>query len=535
MTRVVVLEPIAGVGLEMLTDAGLDLVDATRLDPEAREAAVAEAAAVIIRSGSTIDATFLDRAPRLRAVARAGVGLDNVDLAEATRRGVAVINTPGGNAVAAAEHTLAVLLSLARHVPRAHGRLVDGGWDRHEFVGVELSGRVLGLVGVGRVGGLVAERARAFDMEVLAYDPYLGDERAKALGVARMESLDDLLARADVVSLHLPLTAETANLFDAARLAGMKKGALLVNCARGGLIDEAALAASLRDGHLRGAALDVFSQEPPRDSPLVGLDTVVHTPHLGASTLEAKENVGKAVARGLVALLVDGDYSFAVNLPHGGPHLRALAPWLDLARRLGRFQGGLLDGAPRRVEVEVAADDIPEPDPLAQAFLAGLLEVVCGTEVNAVNARLKADELGIAISQTRGPAAEGFPRRIGTRVDTDGTAHHVEGSLLAPGAPRIVRVDGRWMDVEPIGDLLVLWNRDQPGVIGKVGTLLGQEGINIGELRLGREAGSDLAISVWQVDQPVGPDLVGRLKETGEIQEVRQARLGDARTSRRDG
>ncbi len=529
--KILVLEPVAEAGIRLMRDAGLDVVDVSKATDDERQSQLADATAVIIRSGSQVDEEFMAKAPHLEAVARAGVGLDNIDLVAATRRGVAVMNTPGGNATAAAEHTMALMLSVARHVAPAHGSLAEGKWDRHRFLGVELAGRRLGLIGVGRVGSLVASRAQAFGMEVWVTDPFLSDDKAASMGVTRVE-LDRLVAECDVLSLHLPLTEETKQLINAESIARMKPGTILVNCARGGLIDEDAVAAALESGQLGGVAVDVFPQEPPKSSPLLGHPRVSHTPHLGASTQEAKENVSLTLARALVALFRDGDFSSVVNLPFGGADLRKMAPLLDLAQRLGRFQGGLLLGAPQRVELELATDDSEDPAPLASAFLTGLLEVVCGPEVNAVNAQLKAEEMGITLSHGRRPGEPDFPRLLSTRV-SDGThMHGVDGGLLAPHTPRIVRVDGQWMDVEPVGDLMVLWNQDRPGVLGKVATLLGSRNINVGELRMGRDPQASQAISVWQVDQPIELEVKLALKEIAEVEDVRQVRLGAKRSRR---
>lgn len=532
---VLVLEPVAEIGLEKMQAAGIEVLRRADLGDSEFESALGRADAVVIRSGSQVDAAFLDRAPALRAVARAGVGMDNIDRAEATRRGVAVLNTPGGNATAAAEHTLALMLSLSRHVPQAHSALAAGGWDRHRYVGRELSGKRLGILGLGRIGALVARRAQAFGMDVWGHDPFLSEERARALGIHKAE-LDEVCATADVLTLHLPLTDQTRELIDAARIATMKPGALLVNCARGGLVDEGAVVAALDSGQLGGAALDVFPTEPPENSPLLGRPNVVHTPHLGASTAEAKENVSLAIARGLTALLLEDDYSAAVNLPFESAGLAELAPWLDLSRRIGRFQGSLLSAAPKQCEVILAAgEDGADPMPLSIAFLSGLLEVVCGDEVNAINAQKKAEELGIALSHGRAPAENGYPRLLTTRVRHGDGQRVVSGTFLGPDAPRIVQVDDYWLDLEPAGDWLLMENEDVPGVVGMVGTLLGDLDINIGELRLGRSStqGHQRAISVWQVDEPVDAQVRGKLEEIPRIYGVRQLRLGAPRRSHR--
>lgn len=534
--RILVLEPVADAGPQRLRDAGCEVVVCDGLDEAIEKDLLAGAAALVVRSGTRVDRSVLERAPSLVAVGRAGVGLDNVDLEAATERGVAVLNTPGGNALAAGELTLALLLGLSRRVVEAHQSLVAGRWERHLFVGRELAGKTLGLVGLGRVGTVVARRALAFDMTVRVFDPYLTDERARALGVRRWP-LEKVLAESDVVSLHAPLTPETEGLLDAARLRQMKKGALLVNCARGGLVDEAALAEVLREGHLGGAAVDVFRHEPPEDSPLLGAPGLVHTPHLGASTVEAKENVSLALADGLLAILRDGDYSPAVNLPFAAGDLRPLRELLDLAQRLGRFQGGLAEDAPRRLEVEIAAEEGFDPTPVGQAVLTGFLQSLGTEEVNAINAARRADAMGLTLAVARSAPEPGLPQRIRTRVvesdpSPDGP-REVDGALLAPQAPRIINVDGRWIDFEPAGTALVLWNRDRPGVIGRVGEALGQAGVNIAELRLGRREGVDGAISVWQVDAAVSPELLERLRRLEDVDAVRQVHLGDRRSVRR--
>ena len=530
-----VLEPVAEAGLRLLADAGLEIVLMSELKETARRDALARASGVIVRSGSRIDRGFLDQAPKLRAIGRAGVGLDNVDTEEATARGIAVLNTPGGNAIAAAEHTMALLLALARHVAPAHLSLAKGEWDRQRFVGLELAGRTLGVVGLGKVGILVAKRAAAFEMTVLGHDPYLSSERARAVGVEKVE-LDELFMRSDVVTLHLPLTEKTGCLVDERRLRQMRPGGLLLNCARGGLVDETALLRALESGRLAGAGLDVFTQEPPLDSPLVGHAKVVHTPHLGASTKEAAENVSVQIARGMVDVLVHEDFAPAVNLPFASFGLAEIRPWLDLARRTGRLQGHLLEGPPERVEILVAEAGAQTPDaPLAAAFLSGLIEQICGREVNAINALRKAAELGIALSSGHTSTEHGFTRLLKTRVDHAGQSHRVDATLLADEEPRIVKLDGYWLDLDPAGDWLLLENEDVPGVVGNVGTLLGQRGINIGELRLGRAHGESTsrAISVWQVDGPVSDDVVGQLEDVPRIYGVRQLRLGPSRRRNR--
>ncbi len=525
---VLVLEPVSERGLELLRGAGLEVLDASAEDSASLDALLERAVAIIVRSGTQVDAAFLARCPRLRAVARAGAGLDNVDLDEATRLGIAVLNTPGGNAIAAAELTLGLMLAMVRKLAHGHAELAKGRWERHQMVGVELSGRTLGILGLGRIGSLVAARAQAFDMQVLACDPYLSEERAESLGVEKLE-LDEMLARCDLLSLHLPLGAGTEGLIGPAEIARMRPSAFLVNCARGGLVDEAALLEALDGDRLAGAALDVYSQEPPgQEHPLIAHPKVVHTPHLGASTLEAKENVSLDAAHGLIALLRDDDWSVAVNLPHASPALKHLAPELDLAERLGRFQSGLLDGPPTHAVLELSSDGEEDPEALLNAFLCGLLHASSPERVNPLNARMLAAQLGITVAAARRAAEEGFPRRLIARVEAGESQHLVEGALLARGEPRVVRLDGHWIDLMPAGDLLVMRNQDLPGVMGRVGTLLGSHDINIGELRMGRRESHPGAVSVWQVDEPVAEEVLEELRALEAIHSVRQVHLGAA-------
>jgi D-3-phosphoglycerate dehydrogenase len=526
--RILVPEPLSEEGLARLRgapDVEVEAVD----QPLTREALIAALPghdALIVRSVTRVDHEALARADRLKVVGRAGVGLDNVDVEAATAKGVLVMNTPGANAVATAEHTWALLLGLCRRVAEADASMRAGKWERKRFTGVQLAGKTLGVVGLGRVGREVARRGRGFGMRVLAHDPYLSAEAAEDLQVELAE-LERLLAESDVVTLHAPLTDATRNLIDAGRLAGLKPGALLVNCARGELVDEDAVAAALRGGRLGGAAFDVFAQEPPWGSPLLELPNVVVTPHLGASTVEAQRDVSVQIVDQVLDALRGVDFRNAVNLPFvavGG--LAEIRPWLDLAERLGRLAGALAPGRLARVEVEARGPEVaPHAQPLSVALLKGALAPVLGEDiVNYVNASHLAGERGITLARSRDPSAAEYANLVGCRFETDRGERAVAGTLFHD-RPRAVEIDGYHLDAPPVGDVLLVWNRDVPGVIGKVGTILGEAGVNIAEWRLGRSAPGETALAFINLDSPAPADVLSDLTAIGGVHDVRQLRF----------
>lgn len=496
------------------------------MDRQALLDAIGDADALIVRSGTTVDVELLDRAKRLQVIGRAGVGLDNIDVDAATDRGVLVMNTPGANSTATAEHAWALLLALCRRVPAADASVRRGEWERKAFVGTQLQGKTLGVVGLGRVGRLVARRGRGFGMKVLAHDPFLSTEAAEELRVELVD-LDALLSEADVVTLHAPLTDETRGLIGPERIDRMKPGALLVNAARGGLVDEAAVAKALESGRLGGAAFDVYESEPPEGSPLLGRDDVVLTPHLGASTVEAQRDVSVQVVEQVLEALRQEDFRNAVNLPFlatGG--LIEIRPWLDLAERLGRLVAALAPGRLEAVEVEARGPEAaPHAEPLSIAILRGLLAPVVGEDdVNWVNAGRLAAERGIAVARGRRASAVEYANLVGCRVRTDEGEHAVAGTLFHT-RPRAVEIDGYHLDAPPAGDVLLVWNRDVPGVIGRVGTILGNAGVNIAEWRLGRSAPGETALAFINLDNPAPPDIVEALQAIEGVRAVRQVRF----------
>jgi D-3-phosphoglycerate dehydrogenase len=483
--------------------------------------------AVIVRSSTRITREALSEAQQLRVIGRAGVGVDNIDVEAATEHGIAVLNAPSGNTISAAEHALALLLSLVRRIPAADRSMKAGEWDRKSFSGTELMGKTLGLIGVGRIGGEVARRARAFGMRIVAHDPYLAEERAKALEVERT-TLDDLLERADVISLHVPLTDATTGMIGERELSRVKKDAVLVNAARGGVVDEDALYRVLAEGRLRGAALDVFESEPlPADHPLRKLDSLVLTPHLGAATEEAQQNVALEIAQAVHDALIDGDLSRAVNAPAiAGEEMRRLRPLLDVAVRLGRLATALMDGVIQRVDVRYAGSAEEAMRPLASAALIGILgEVVGRNSVNLVNAILLAQTRGIELVRTRLAQLTDYAEYVELRASGERGDVAVAGALLDATHPRVVRIGDFHVDVRPRGALLIIRNRDVPGVIGRVGTILGSEAVNIAEYHQARlEAGGE-ALAAITVDTWLDDAVLENLGAIPEVLWVKQVLL----------
>ncbi len=526
--RVLVADQIALDGLAPLRDdSRFELIVKPGLKGAELADAIASADAVLVRSATQITRESLARANGLKVIGRAGVGVDTIDVDAATERGIAVLTAPAGNTISAAELTLALTLSLARRVSAADRSMKAGQWDRKSFSGTELYGKTLGLVGAGRIGGEVAKRARAFGMQVVVFDPFLNAERALALGIERAE-LDEVLRRADVVSLHVPLTEATSGLLGDRELALLKPTAVIVNAARGGVVREDSLVRALKEKRIAGAALDVFEQEPlPADHPLRSLDNVVLTPHLGASTAEAQQNVALEIAEAVRAALVDGDLSRAVNAPGlGGDEMRRLRPLLDLAERLGVLAAALTEGGIARLEVQYAGAATSGLRLLTATAVAGALSRVVGDgAVNTVNALHVAHAHGIRVDQVQLDQHDGFAEQLEVRATTDAGETRVAGALLGDAHPRIVRIDDFHVDMAPHGTLLILRNQDVPGVIGRVGSLLGNAGINIAGYHQSRlDAGGD-ALAVVNVDVRVDPSIVDALGALPEVRSVRQVRL----------
>ncbi len=520
--KIIVADKISERGIKLLRDAGWNV-----LTPSAAEvpAEIADADALIVRSATKVTSALLEKAPKLRVIGRAGVGVDNVDVEAATHRGVLVMNTPGGNAVSVAEHTLALMLGLARAVPQASASTNAGRWEKSAFSGTELRRKTLGLVGLGRVGTEVARRARALEMKVLAYDPYVTPAAAREVEVELLP-LDDLLAQSDFVSLHTSLSPATEKMIGADAIAKMKKGARLINCARGELIDEAPLAEALKSGKLAGAGLDTFAQEPPKNSPLIGLPNLIATPHIAGSTAEAQEEVGTAIAQQVRDYLAEGVIRNAVNMPALSPdQYRRLRPYLVLGERLGSF---VAQAAPSRSFSRVQIRYAGEPAELGShvirsAVLVGILNAVLDEKVNLVNASDAAAARGLLVEETTRRRERGYPNTIEVAIADGGKGVTLEGMVGQDGSPRILALDGMALESPLEGTLLLSRNVDVPGVIGRIGTALGSLGVNIATFALGRRGpgGGAEALALIGVDGKVDTAAVQHIRDLPSVTDAR--------------
>ncbi len=523
--RVLVTEPLAEPGIERLREQA-DVDVALGLTPQALLERIPRYDALIVRSGTKVTRQVIEAGTRLRVIGRAGTGVDNIDLRAATERGVIVVNAPTANCVAAAEHAIALLLALARNIPQADAAMRRGEWDRHRFVGTAITDKTLGLVGFGRVGGEVARRARGLDMRVIAYDPYTPVERARAMGV-ELCTLEELLQQADFVSLHVPLTDETRHLINAQTLALMKPGSYLINVARGGVVDEGALLAALKEGPLAGAALDVFSEEPPRDNPLIGLPNVITTPHLGASTAEAQVGVALEVAEAVLSVLRGDLVPTVVNAPMIPPEtLAELAPYVDLAERLGRMAIQLVrdTGGPAQARI-VYKGEPGQGDTrlLRAAVIKGMLELISEQRINWVNADLAAEQRHLHVIEERRPADGPWNDTITVCLE-NGSTCEVEGAIVRH-RPHVVRIGDFWIDLELNGHILLCQNRDRPGMIGQVGTILGREGVNISFMQVGRDRPRGNALMAIGLDEPPPERVVAEIAALPNINSALLVRI----------
>jgi D-3-phosphoglycerate dehydrogenase len=486
----------------------------------ARDLAAADG--LVVRSATRVDAALLEAAPSLRAVARAGTGVDNVDVEAASARGIVVMNAPGANSVSVAEHACALMLALARAIPAADAAMKQGRWEKRALTGEELRGKTLGIVGLGRIGQELSQRARGFGMSLVAHDPFISEQVAADLGVA-LVSLDELCARADYISLHLPSTAATRGLFDAVRLAACKRGVRIINTARGDLIDEDALAAAIDSGQVGGAGLDVFQVEPPLHGRLTSLPRVIATPHIAASTAEAQELVGLETAASLIDYLRDGTVRNAVNFPAiGAEEFARLRPFLRLGERLGALLGRLAPGRTHGVGIRYYGNlTAAHNEPIAAAVLTGLFAPMLSTPVTLVNARAIATARGVEVTESRSSRQRTFTSLLSVKLHTNEGTRWAEGTIFEPESPRLVLLDGVEVEAPLAGTLIVVRNADRPGVIGEVGTVLGHHGINIASFALGR-AGDD-AVGVVNVDEGTHPMAEGVLDEIRRIPAVREA------------
>ncbi len=521
--RILIADALDPAGLKIFEQAGVEVHQLTAEERPRLAEIVAGFDALVVRSSTQATADLLRAGKRLKVVGRAGIGVDNVDVAAATELGILVVNAPTANLMSATEHTFALLLSLARRVPEADASTKAGGWDR-KITGVELQGKTLGVIGFGRIGQRVADRARGFEMKVVAFDPFLDPAAARRLEVELLP-LEELLARADMVTLHVPMTDQTRNLLNRETLAKMKKGALLINCARGGVVDEAALLEALESGHLGGAALDVFAEEPPKDLSLVRHKKVVATPHLGAQTREAQERISLETAQMVLDALAGSLAVAAVNLPFrpttGGGRVEL---FMALAEKLGCMAYSLLDAPPQGLQVDVWGLDESLRAPVTVAALRGILKPFLGDEVNFVNAERIAENRGIAVVRSTHSAPGDYPQLVEITLSGGGRSVQLGGTLFGDSDPRVVRFGDYRLEFRPEGNLLVLENHDRPGVVGKIGTLLAEADINIADIHLSRRGQE--ALAVLRLDQEPPPALVEKLRALPEVKSARRAVLG---------
>lgn len=513
--RVLLSDSLAPQGVEVLRRCPAITVDIkTGLAPTELAEVIGPYHALVIRSATRVTREIIDRADNLKVIGRAGVGVDNVDVDAATRRGIVVMNSPLGNSVTTAEHTITMMMALARHIPAAVAALRAGRWDRAKFTGTEVCNKTLGVVGLGNIGRIVAERALGLKMNVIGYDPILTAEAAARIQVEKVE-LGDLFRRADFISVHTPLTDDTRGLIDTKAFALMKPGVRVINCARGGIVDEAALLEALESGKVAGAALDVFVEEPPpRDHPLLHHPHVIATPHLGAATDEAQLQVAIDIANQIVDFLTEGSIRFAVNMPAVSiKEMTALGPHLNLAEKLGALAAQLIDDAPSRVTIGLVGEAANlRGEPIVAAALKGLMSGFLDQQLNYVSAPFIARERGIMVTETRSRESSDYINTLSLKVVTPSAVHEVAGAVFGTSVIRIVRIDDYRIEVPPEGHFLMLHNRDVPGVVGAVGTILGQAGINIAGLELGRDRAGGMALSLMQVDGPVPAAVLEDLK-----------------------
>ncbi len=523
MTKVLVSDPIDKAGIDILSQVA-QVDQQTGLSPEQLMSVISEYDALMIRSGTLVSSQIIESATKLRIIGRAGVGVDNVDVTAATRKGVLVVNSPEGNTIAAAEHSLAMLLSLSRHVPQAHGSTMAGGWERKKYVGNELYKKKLGVVGLGKIGSHVARVAKTMGMDVFAYDPFISAERAQQMQV-QLTSIELLFQQSDYVTLHLPRTPETENLVNSSLLNTMKSTARLVNCARGGIVDEAALAEAVKNGVIAGAALDVYASEPlASDSPLLNVkERLILTPHLGASTEEAQENVAIDVAEQIRDVLLGLPARSAVNIPGlSAEIMEQLKPHLQLAETLGLLISQLSGGQVQELEVRLQGEFSKHPSqPLVIAALKGLLTSALGDRINYVNASLEAKGRGIHVLEVKDGASKDFAGgslQLTTRGDNGG--HSVIGAVFADGDLRITMIDEFPVNVSPSSHMLFTRHRDMPGIIGQLGSLLGEHNVNIASMQVGRRIVRGDAVMVLSIDDPIPSELLDRIHSIAGIQEA---------------
>ena len=499
----------------------------TKLTPEDLKKVIKDYDALLVRSSTKVTKDVIGAADKLKIVGRAGVGLDNVDVDAASKKGVIVVNTPGGNTISTAEHTFSMMLALSRSIPQADLSMKKGEWERKKFMGVELYGKTLGIVGLGRIGTEVAKRALSFEMRVVAFDPYLSFEKAKDLGIESVD-LNTLLKQADYITVHTPLTDETKHVISDKEFGLMKKGIKIINCARGGIIDENALIKAIESGKVTGAALDVYEQEPPaKDSKLLKFDKVVLTPHLGASTEEAQVNVAIDIANTVRDILLGRCVRNAVNMPCVDPEIfKVIEPYLKLSENIGSILTQIVEGHIKKVKIRYIGDILKyDLTSFTVSLMKGMLTPILQETVNFVNSLVIAKERGITIVESKTAEIQDFASLIIVEVETDKAKSQVAGTLFTKGDPRIVKINEFWVDCVPEGNMLLVFNKDVPGIIGEIGTIFGKNNINIASVSFGRDIKGGNAVSIWNVDSIVPKKVLDDIKKAKNIQEVKLVKL----------
>ncbi|MDJ1015521.1 MAG: phosphoglycerate dehydrogenase [Paracoccaceae bacterium] len=521
--KVLVSDKLSETAVQIFRDRGIDVTFDPSIgkDKERLLEVIGDYDGLAIRSATKVSDKVLNHAPNLKVIGRAGIGVDNVDIPAASKKGVIVMNTPFGNSITTAEHAIAMMFAVARQIPDANASTHAGKWEKSRFMGVELHGKTLGVIGAGNIGGIVCERAVALKMKVIAYDPFLTEDRADLLGVTKVE-LDELFAKSDFITFHVPLTDKTRNILSREAIAGLKPGVRIINCARGGLVDEEALADALKDGRVAGAAFDVFAVEPANESPLFGLPNVVVTPHLGASTTEAQENVALHVAEQMSDYLLTGAVSNALNMPSvTAEEAKVMGPWVKLAGHLGAFVGQLTDEPIEAINIlyngHVSSMNTAA---LNAAAVAGIMKAT-NPEVNMVSAPVIAKDRGVDVSTTTQSKTGVFDSYIKLTVKTDARERSIAGTVFSDGKPRFIQIKGINIDAEIGEHMLYTTNEDVPGIIGTLGHTMGTNGVNIANFTLGRSDKGQDAIALLYVDEPVPADVIGKLKATGLFQQVR--------------
>ncbi|MEJ5226690.1 phosphoglycerate dehydrogenase [Thermodesulfovibrio sp.] len=521
--KVLVSDNISSKGVEILKKAGLEVEVKTGLKPEELKAIIGEYDALVIRSATKVTAEIIEAADKLKVIGRAGTGVDNVDKVAATKKGIVVMNTPGGNTITTAEHAIAMLFSLARKIPQATASMKSGKWEKKKFMGVELYNKTIGIIGLGRIGSEVAKRTQCMGMNVLAYDPFLSDERAEELGITKTD-LDRIFAEADFITLHTPLTPETKHLINKDTIAKMKKGVYIINCARGGIVNEKDLYEAIQEGKVAGAALDVFEKEPPEEGyPLVADERVICTPHLGASTLEAQENVAVAIAEQIVDYLINGTIRNAVNFPSiPFDQVPLIRPYLILLERMGSFASQIFSKSIKQIHIEYLGEiSSLNTQALTAAALKGVLDPILGEPVNYVNASFIAKERGIEVKEIKGKEAGDYQSLVRINLISKDDKAIVAGTLLSRKDPRIVQINDISMEIIPEGNMIFMRNHDRPGVIGNIGTLLGKNNINIGHMHFGRKEAGGIAFSVISIDASLTDEIIEQIKKLPNVLEVK--------------